>query len=117
CALDAGLDLLRSTEKLRSCGDVEGMKPLEILAGCILAHGNNIHSPVGSGVPIDDRSRGNPYFGSDLTATMNIRGGFARSQGGDLPDRGSGVGVQAVNAVVLRCYDQQITIGSADLYI
>src|SRR5579863_6749820 len=70
----SGLNRCRTGEKLRSGGEVERVKPLEVIAIGIFGHGDNVDRVARA---IDNRRRSDSDFRRDLAAASTVAGGFA----------------------------------------
>ena len=71
-------------------------------AGRIFCHADDENSAVGPVIAIDDRSRSNSNLRRDLAAAVIVAGGFIGAEDRRLPELRAAVGVESVDAVVLR---------------
>ena len=95
-------NLNRTTEQFGSgCADLS-VQALMIVAGRILAHGDQIHCAIARDrALIDDRRCGDADLGRDLAAAVIVAGNFAEAQHRDMPELTAVAGGECVHAVIL----------------
>src|ERR1700736_408380 len=94
------------------------MNSLEVIASCVLGHGYGVEGTVGGARAVDHGSRCDTDLWRDLTTVMGIAGGFTGTQQRSMPQSGSAIGVEGVDAGVLAHHIQNVVsslTGNADL--
>src|SRR6267143_65945 len=91
---------------------------MEVIASCVLGHGYGVEGTVGGARAVDHGSRCDTDLWHDLETVMWIAGGFTGTQQRNMPQGGSAIGVEGVNAAVLAHHIQKVVsslTGNADL--
>ncbi len=118
CSRERSLNILRAAKLFRAISHVQSVQPLMIVSGSVLRHCDHVNRAVRARFGVDDRSRSDADFRRDLPATVIVAGGFASGQHRDLPEKRSAVGIETVDAAMLRLHIQDVVrplVGNADL--
>src|SRR5580692_4067211 len=99
---ERSLNVLGAAKFFRARGHVQSVQALVIISGSVLRHCDHVNRAVRTRFRVDDRGRGDPDLWRYLSAAVIVARGFASGQHRDLPQSLSTVGIQAVDATVLR---------------
>src|ERR1700680_3064633 len=84
------------------------MNSLEVIASCVPGHGHGVEGTVGRARAVDHGSRCDTDLWRDLATVMLIAGRFTGTQQRNVPQSGSAIGVEGVDAGVLAYHVQKV---------